>query len=95
MGFFRVLGVLIAVASLVAEHSFQGARGSHRGGFSCCRAQLPECSGFSLRWLLLLQSTASRVLRVLIAVASLVAEHSFQDAQASVVVAHTLSSCSA
>ena len=28
MGFFRVLGFLIVVASLVAEHSFQGARAS-------------------------------------------------------------------
>ena len=73
----------------------QGARGSHCSGFSCCRAQVPGCSGSSLSWLLFLQSTGSRVLGVLIAVASLVAEHSFQGAQASVVVAHTLSSCSA
>ena len=73
----------------------QGVWGSRCSGFFWCRAQLPGCSGFSLWWLLLVQSTASGVPGVLVMVASLGAELRFSGARASVVVAHSLSSCGA
>ena len=83
---FRLLTV---VASHVAEHGSR-VQASHSGGFSCCRAWF-QSTGFSLLWLLMLQSMVLGC-RLLTVVASHVAERGSR-AQAQQLGLSCLSAC--